>query len=69
MMKGCWQIVFRQWKEAKQLLDEIVSSMITVFQQWKGKNETRAGRSCFRDKNGGELTDWNVLGRNEKYAE
>jgi hypothetical protein len=43
MMKGCWQMVFQQRKEAKQLLDGIVSSMmegeknegllIMVFQQ------------------------------------
>jgi hypothetical protein len=29
MMKGCWQMVFQQQqKEAKQLLDGIVSSMM-----------------------------------------
>jgi hypothetical protein len=43
MMKGCRQMVFRQQKEAKQLLDGVVSSMmegeknegllIKVFQQ------------------------------------
>jgi hypothetical protein len=42
MMKGCWQMVFQKWKEVKQLLDGIVSSMegeknegllIMVFQQ------------------------------------
>ena len=41
----------------------------SVFQQWEGKNETSVGRSCFGNKNGGELVDWNVLGRNEEYAE
>jgi len=45
--------------------------LVVVFQQQKGKNETSAGRSCFGNKNGGEMVDWNVLGmgRNEKYAE
>jgi hypothetical protein len=119
MMKGYWQMVFQQWKEAKQLLDRIVLSMMegeknevllimafqqqrrtskqvldgvvsaikivrkwrgweemkndeqwcfsietmmkgcwqSVFQQWEGKNETSAGRSCFGNKNGGELAD------------
>jgi hypothetical protein len=37
----------------------------------EGKNETSAGRSCFGNKNDGEMVDWNVLGmgRHEKYAE
>jgi hypothetical protein len=45
MMKGCWQVVSQQQKEAKQLLDGVVSSMmegeknegllIKVFQQQK----------------------------------
>jgi hypothetical protein len=43
MMKGCWQMVFQQQKEVKQVLDGVVSSMmegeknegllIKVFQQ------------------------------------
>jgi hypothetical protein len=30
MMKGCWQMVFQQQKEAKQLLDGVVSAMMEV---------------------------------------
>jgi hypothetical protein len=151
MMKGCWQMVFQQQKEAKQLLDGVVSSMmegeknegllikvfqqqrrtskqvldgvvsamktvrkwrgweemknaeqwcfsigktderllvtvfqqreenerllvfqqrekllLMVFQQWKGKNETSAGRSCFGNKNDGGMADWNVFGNGKK---
>jgi hypothetical protein len=39
------------------------------FSNEKGKNETSAGRSCFENKNDGEMANWNVLGRNEEYAE
>jgi hypothetical protein len=30
MMKGCWQMVFQQQKEVKQLLDRVVSAMMEV---------------------------------------
>jgi hypothetical protein len=119
MKKGCWQMVFQQQKESKQVLDGVVSAMKTVrkwrgweemknveqwcfsigktderllvtvfqqreenerllvfqqreklllmvFQQWKGKNETSAGRSCFGNKNDGGMADWNVFGNGKK---
>jgi hypothetical protein len=73
MMKGCWQSVFQQREENERLLvfQQREKLLLMVFQQWKGKNETSAGRSCFGNKNGGEMADWNVLGmgRNEKYVE
>jgi hypothetical protein len=73
MMKGCWQMVFQQREENERLLvfQQREKLLLMVFQQWKGKNETSAGRSCFGNKNDGEMADWNVLGmgRNEKYAE
>jgi hypothetical protein len=49
-MKGCWC-----FNNEKKLL-------LMVLQQWKGKNETSAGWSCFGNKNDGEMADWNVLG-------
>jgi hypothetical protein len=40
--------------------------LLMVFQQWKGKNETSAGWSCFGNKNGGELAGWNIFGDGKK---
>jgi hypothetical protein len=40
MMKGCWQMVFRQQKGAKQVLDGVVSAMETV-RKWRGWEEMK----------------------------
>jgi hypothetical protein len=49
MMKGCWQMVFQQQKEAKQLLDGVVSAMMEVRKKMTGWKEIKknAERWCF----------------------
>jgi hypothetical protein len=48
MMKGCWQMVFQQQKEAKQLLDGVVSAMMEVRKKMTGWKEMKnAERWCF----------------------
>ena len=48
--------VFQQREENESLLvfQQREKLLLMVFQQWKGKNETSAGRSCFGNKNDGE---------------
>jgi hypothetical protein len=58
--------MFQQREKNERLL--VFQQRVMVFQQWKGKNETSAGRSCFGNEDGREIADWNVLGmgRNEE---
>jgi hypothetical protein len=47
MMKGCWQMVFQQQKEAKQLLDGVVSAMMEVRKMTGWKEMKNAEQWCF----------------------
>jgi hypothetical protein len=47
MMKGCWQMVFQQQKEAKQLLDGVVSSMMEVRKMKGWKEMKNVEQWCF----------------------
>jgi hypothetical protein len=47
MMKGCWQMVFQQQREAKQLLDGVVSAMMEVRKMMGWKKMKNAEQWCF----------------------
>jgi hypothetical protein len=73
MMKGCWKMVFQKRKEVKQLLDEIVSSMmegeksegllIMVFQQQRRTSKKVLDGVVSAMKNSEKMAG---VGRNEK---
>jgi hypothetical protein len=62
---------WRGWEEMKNVEQWCFSigktdERLLVFQQWKGKNETGAGRSCFGNKNDEEMADLEYSGNGKK---
>ena len=57
--------VFQQREENERLLvfQQRGKLLLMVFRQWKGKNETSVGRSCFGNGNSEKMVG---VGRNEK---
>jgi hypothetical protein len=61
--------VFQQREENERLLvfQQWGKLLLMVFRQWKGKNETSAGRSCFGNKDNRGMAGWNVFGNGKKW--
>jgi hypothetical protein len=60
--------VFQQREENERLLvfQQRGKLLLMVFRQWKGKNETSAGRSCFGNKDDRGMAGWSVFGNGKQ---